>query len=80
MRINYNYGKGVSALNEVKATNPALLYSKDIQAFAVVKEYRQAIRTEQAAKAQAIREANTDLVNYFAFIDNAVKANPYYEV
>lgn len=75
MRFNYPKHEEVA-----KSTNPALLYSKDIQAFAVVKEYRQALRTEQASKAQKIREANTDLASYFAYVNDAVKKNPYYEV
>lgn len=66
---------------EVKtAVNPALLYQKDLQAFAVVKEYRQALRTDQLSKALKIVEANVDLAPYFNFVNVAVRKNPYYEV
>lgn len=66
--------------NQTVTSNPATLYSKDIQAFAVTKEYRQALRTKQTAKCANIREANKDLEAYFNFIDGAAKRNPYYEV
>lgn len=62
------------------AVNPALLYQKDLQAFAAVKEYRQALRTAQTAKAQNIVEANLDLLPYFNFVNQAIRKNPYYEV
>lgn len=64
----------------VETKNPATLYSKDLQAFAVTREYLQAIRTHQAGKASKIREANVDLLPYLNFIDGAFLKNPYYEV
>lgn len=75
--MRFNYPKHEEAAT---TKNPATLYSKDIQAFAVTREYLQALRTTQVNKVKGIREANPDLIPYLTFIDSAFKVNPYYEV
>ena len=62
----------------VEAKNPSLLTQQDVQAFAVTREYLQAVRTKQYNKVARIREANQDLTGYFNYIDFDYKKNPYY--
>jgi len=58
--------------------NPSELWGHDNQAFAVVREYLHAIRTDQTNKAARIYSANVGLTAYFDFVRAAIKKQPYY--
>jgi hypothetical protein len=58
--------------------DPNELWGHDNQAFAVVREYLQAIRTDQTNKAAKIYSANVGLAPYLDFVRAARTKNPYY--
>ena len=73
MRINYKVHEPVSG-----DSDPRKLHSSDIQAFGAVRDYLQALRTNQEHKAKAILDANEDLTAYFNFSRREWQKNPYF--
>lgn len=58
--------------------DPNELWGHDNRAFAVVREYLHAIRTDQTNKAAKIYSANLDFTEYFDYVVSERKKNPYY--
>lgn len=58
--------------------DPNELWGHDNQAFAVVREYLHAVRTDQTNKSAKIYASNLELVPYFDFVRHARNKNPYY--
>ena len=58
--------------------DPNNLWGHDNQAFAVVREYLHAVRTNQTNKSARIYSVNVGLAPYFDFVRAALKKNPYY--